>query len=149
MSELTHAWIEWIGNFHPLLNHFPIALIIMTGFSELFFKYFSKPLFDHASRFMILAAACISVPTALLGFAMGYAADYSTGWELDYYGWHQLSGMILVLLTIATSYVREYSGRRGAYFLLLGLSILCVCITGYYGGSLTFGRERLIPPLIH
>lgn len=148
IQGLGHAWLKWIGNFHPLINHFPIALIIMTPISELFFTLLSKPLFDHAARFMILAAAITSIPSALLGFAMGFTADYSTGWELDYYGWHRLLGVVTVFLAISASYLREYHGRRGTYYFTLILAIASVILTGYFGGSLTFGTGQLIPPYL-
>ena len=70
-------FIKWIGNFHPIAIHFPIALIVMTGFSELLILLFPKSNFGYASRFMIVSAAITSVPAALLGLAYGYEAVYS------------------------------------------------------------------------
>lgn len=142
---LEDQWIRWIGNFHPVIMHFPISFIIMTGVSEFLYSRLLNPLFDHASRFMILAAAFTAIPNVILGAALGYVAGYS-GWEADYYGWHRLFGVATTLLVIAATYTREYVGRDRLYFTLLGLSILGVTLTGYFGGSLTFGPDTLVPP---
>ena len=61
-SPLT--WMQWIGSFHFIFLHFPIALITMTAISELLFTWFQRPIFDYTSRFMLIAAAVFSVPTA-------------------------------------------------------------------------------------
>src|SRR5262249_16910657 len=68
--------IWWVGNFRPLLLHFPIALIVMAVISELLYFCYNAPLFDQASRFMLIAAAVTSIPTVLTGLAYGHNAQY-------------------------------------------------------------------------
>ena len=70
-------WTQWIGSFHFILLHFPIALIIMTGISEILLAWLQRPIFDYASRFMIIAAAILAVPTAMLGLIYSYTTSYS------------------------------------------------------------------------
>lgn len=139
------SFIHWIGNFHPVLLHFPIALITMTGIAELLFSYSSRPIFDNAARFMILVAALVAIPTALCGLAWSYGSDY--GLYENLLDWHRIFGLSTTLLAIITAYMREYKGRSAAYAISLVFAVIFVTVTGFMGGSLTFGINSLFPPI--
>lgn len=136
-------YLKWIGNFHPVILHFPIALIITTGFAELLLLWKELPVFDHAARFMLMTGALTAIPTALLGLALGYTEDFQGPLE-PFFWWHRLFGLVTVLLALATAYSRE--SHSTSYTFLLIVTILSLIITGYFGGSLSFGPETLLPP---
>jgi len=143
--------IHLLGNFHPIFLHFPIALIVMTVVSELFFFWYENPLFDQASRFMIIAAAISAIPTALFGFAFGYDAHYE-GILANFFWWHRFLGVFSTLLTIATAILRELHSRKQwntmkAYYICLAIIFISVNLTGFLGGRMTFGLSHLWPPL--
>jgi uncharacterized membrane protein len=146
MSGDASLWIHWIGGFHPVILHFPIALIVMTCIAELFVGRSQYLLFDHACRFMIFAAALWAIPTVLCGLAYAYDQDYS-GVYLSFFWWHRLFGFITAFLAIAATYARETYGRHALYGSLLVLSFISVLVTGFLGGSLTFGIGALVPPI--
>lgn len=144
--------IKWLGNFHPILLHFPIALITMAVVSELLFFRYRKQLFIQASRFMIVAAAVTAIPTALTGFAFSYGADYE-GLQASYFWWHRFFGIFTTLLAIITAVFRELPSQKlpyfkAAYYLCLFLLFISVNVTGFFGGSLTFGIGHLWPPFL-
>lgn len=133
--------IEWLGNLHPIILHFPIALIVMTVISELLFYWYGNPLFDNASRFMIIAAAVTAVPTALLGLAYSYNMQYDE--TLIIYFWlHRFFGIFSALLAIVTAVLREMEKKK-AYYYCLALLFISVNFAGYLGGVLTFGFGKL------
>lgn len=145
-TDTVTEYIRWIGNYHTVLLHFPIALLIMTGIAELLFSYTKKVLYANAARFMCLSAAILVVPTVLLGLAMNYSAEYP-GKLVNYMWWHQTLGIVTLILVIATAYIREYMPSRPTlYYNFLVLSILLVLITSYFGGSVTFEPTLLLPP---
>jgi len=142
-------FIKWIGNFHPIANHFPIALIIMTGFSEFFAKRSSLPIFDHSSRFMMIAAAVTATPAALFGLAYGYEASY-TGTLIDVFWWHRFFGISTAILAVITVllkelYIRKKIEKKGYYYTSLIVTLLFVTTAGYLGGEMTFGLNHLFP----
>ena len=139
--------IKWVGNFHPILLHFPIALITMAAVSELLFFWNGNPLFDQASRFMILSAAVTVIPTVLTGLAYGYNAQYE-GVMASYFWWHRFFGIFTALLAIITAVIREFPSTRAAYYLCLFLLFISVNVTGFLGGSLTFGIGHLWPSFL-
>lgn len=134
--------IQLLGNLHPIFLHFPIALIIMTVISELLFFWCGSSLFDHASRFMIIAAAISAIPTALSGFAFGYDAHYE-GILSDFFWWHRFLGVLTTLFTIAAAALKELHSRKQwhtmkAYYICLAIIFISVNLTGFLGGEMTF-----------
>ncbi|MCE5293196.1 MAG: hypothetical protein LLF94_01105, partial [Chlamydiales bacterium] len=89
--------LSWLGNFHLILLHFPIALVCMVVIAELLFFWQKNPLYDNAGRFMLLAAAVMAIPTVLTGFAYGYNAQYE-GVMASYFWWHRFFGILSVVL---------------------------------------------------
>ncbi|CDZ80191.1 putative membrane protein [Candidatus Rubidus massiliensis] len=140
------SWAQWIGGFHFILLHFPLALIAMTGFSELLFAYYHRPIFDYASRFMLIAAAILAVPTALLGLIYSYTATYS-GLLADFVFWHMWAGITTAILAIIVALIRERYGITKLYYTCLVILFLLVNITGFLGGGMTFGPYHMLPPL--
>lgn len=140
------TWMQWVGGFHFIVLHFPIALIAMTAISELLFAWYKKPIFDYASRFMLIAAAIFAVPTALLGLIYSYTASYS-GLLADFIWWHMWAGISTAVFAIFVAFLRERLGRSKLYYTSLFLLFLLVNITGYLGGGMTFGPYHMHPPL--
>ncbi len=140
------TWVQWIGSFHFILLHFPIALIMMTGISEILLAWWQRPIFDYACRFMIIAAAVLAVPTALLGLIYSYTATYS-GLLADFVWWHMWAGITTAVLAIIVAFIRERYGISKLYYSCLILLFLLVNITGFLGGGMTFGPYHMHPPL--
>lgn len=139
------TWMQWIGSFHFIFLHFPIALITMTAISEFLYAWFQRSIFDYASRFMLIAAAIFSLPTAILGLTYSYTASYS-GLLADFIWWHMWFGIATAVFAILIAILRERLGRNSLYFTTLFLLFLLVNITGYLGGGMTFGPYHMYPP---
>jgi len=132
LADLSH----FLGILHPILLHFPIALIVMAVVSEILWRYTRNPLFDDAARFMIIAAALFAIPTVLTGLAFSYGAEYE-GANVSFFEWHRLLGFFTMSLAIVTAFIRQY--KPTVYICSLILLLVSVTLTGYFGGSLTFG----------
>lgn len=139
-------WTQWIGSFHFIFLHFPIALIIMTGISELLLIWCQRPIFDYASRFMIIAAAVFAIPTASLGLIYSYTSSYS-GLLADFIWWHMWAGITTTVLAIFVAIIRQYLGVGKIYYISLFILFLLVNITGYLGARMTFGPYHMQPPI--
>jgi len=142
-------WIKWIGNYHVIILHFPIALIMMTAVAELFSIKSKSPIFTQAARFMIIAAAITALPAALLGLAYGYGVNYDQTLT-QLFWWHRFFGLSTALLAIITACLKELHVRKKigvlAYAISLALLVVLVTITGYLGGEMTFGLFHLFYP---
>jgi uncharacterized membrane protein len=138
-------WLTGIGRFHLLMLHFPIALIVMTVVAEWLWIWYNNPIFEHAARFMILAAAIFALPTALLGLAYGYGQVYE-GLNLELFVWHRYFGLLTAGLAIITAILKECFVRQSAssltgYYICLFLLFISVSLTGAFGGGLAFGLD--------
>ncbi len=141
--------VKWLGQFHPISLHFPIALIVMTCVSEFLSLWFGNKLFKNASHFMIISAAITVIPTVLFGFAYAYETNYE-GVLANIFWWHRSSGVFTGIFAIVTAIlkeldIRKFWGMKTAYYLCLTILFLSVNITGYLGGEMTFGLWHLLP----
>lgn len=146
-GEESKTWKQliWIGSFHLILLHFPIALINMLAISEVLLIWYRQPIFEFSSRFMLISTAIISPPTALLGFIYSYSAFYS-GLIETFLFWHMWLGILTAAFAVAILFIRERVGLVKFYYTCLILLFLMINITGFFGGGMTFGPEYLFPP---
>jgi uncharacterized membrane protein len=142
----TEQWFIWLGNFHYLTNHFPIALIIMTAIAEILFWLRGKNIYEYAALFMLISAAIIVIPNALFGLAQSFAENYD-GPQQTYFTFHASLGFLTSLLTILAVAFR-ISHYRSSYLITLTIATITVSLTGLYGGFLSFGTGILNIPLL-
>lgn len=143
-QEPTFSWLAWLGQYHYIFVHFPIALIIMTVVAEGFGIWTRNELFYQAARFMIVSAAFFAPPTALLGLALSDGQHHYEGLGETILFWHQSLGLTTAGLAIVTAVLLEGQIRGHLksllpYYICLTLLFVSVCWTGMLGGDLAFG----------
>lgn len=143
--EKTESWLEWVGRFHFLFLHFPIALISMTLIAELIYLWRKEVEIKAAARFMLLSAAALTIPTALLGLLLRSSATYS-GALSSMINWHLGLGLATTFFAFFVFYLRERYGQTRFYYGSLGILFLLVTFTGFAGGCCTFGLNHVMPP---
>lgn len=140
------TWTQWIGSFHLILLHFPIALINMLAISECLFIWYRRPIFEFSSKFLLISAAIIAPPTALLGLIYSYSASYS-GLIGTFLLWHMWLGIGTAIFTVIVAFIRERIGVNKLYYAFLAFLVLMINATGFFGGGMTFGPFHMHPPL--
>lgn len=115
------SWTQWIGSFHLILLHFPIALINMLAISELFWVWYRKPIFEFSSRFLLISSAILAPPTALLGLIYSYSVSYEGVMEKLLW-WHMWFGILTAALAVALAFIKEEIGASKLYY--VGLFVL-------------------------
>jgi uncharacterized membrane protein len=136
-----------VGRFHPVIVHFPIALVMVAAWAE------GVALATHDSRWR--AVAVINVRAgALFAFAAAIA-----GWRLAatlsldsslLMQWHQWLGVAATVLTAAAAVATFRTGvgsLRGLwiYRTTLASAAVAVAATGHVGGLLVWGANFLRP----
>jgi uncharacterized membrane protein len=137
-EEKSTSWVRWIGSFHLIFLHFPIALINMLAISEFLFILYKQQIFEFSSRFLLISSAILAPPTALLGFIYSYAAAYAGEMKTDLF-WHMWFGILTAVFAIVLAWLRIKIGLQKLYYTCLILLVLMVNITGFFGGEMTFG----------
>jgi len=130
---------------HPMVVHFPIAFILAGFLAELGYLFFTKnQMFLTAANWLLYIGA------------VGAIASYASGAFLteSMYGAagvtqssHELFAEITVVLALLCSVLKIYlqaEGKENSRLKwiassLYALTVVSVCITGYYGGLLVYG----------
>jgi len=147
--------IQYMGRFHPVLVHFPIALAIISVLAEILFIILKSSFFRNAARFSILFAAIFSIPAVLVGWATGLNATYpeiygDTGVML--LSLHKWIGTLASIFIIASSFFSEVAWRTKQpswtliYRISLVISAALVSLAGHFAGLMIYGQNHFSWP---
>lgn len=137
-------WIAFLGKFHPVMIHFPIALVIMAAIFLATRLVLGITVFDQMTAITMYWAAFFAITAALLGLARGAGANYPS-FLVSYFDWHRVLGLTSAGLTTVTAVV-GYFWRRGGtratmifFRVLLLINVVLIGITGHLGATLVYG----------
>ena len=139
-------WVQTIGRLHPLLLHFPIVLMVLCIFWELFsgIKKSYTPEFGKVGDGLLLLAAFTAVSSALMGLLL----SKEDGYTQEVVAWHKWGGVFISLLSIAWYTFRNEIRRMKASLVLTSIAAMAlVIITGHLGADITHGDNFLMAPI--
>ncbi len=130
---------------HPMVVHFPIALLMIGFLSEVTGAILKKEFFSTAAFYLIILGT-IGVVAAY--FSGGFAGEgiTETGTLKQALETHESAALLTVWLVVATALVRvalvvlkKFQGSLQWIAIVLFLvSVLSIARTGHYGGQLVF-----------
>ena len=138
--------IETLGRFHPVLVHFPVALVVTAMVAELLYIGKKADRYTETARFMLAAAACVSIPSAVAGFAAAAGQSFPSGLQVVF-TIHRIAGVATPVLVVLAYALCEGARRRGQvweqalYRVFLATATACVMVAGYFGGLLVHSPE--------
>lgn len=148
-DESPPSWVRVAGRFHPLVVHFPIALLLAGALAELVDSLRGRTQLRSSMRYCLGLGALGGVVAALLGLAAGAGASFPAELSQSFVR-HRATGIATAVLGVlvfllALSVPREplRSRRRTALRWALFACALVLGAAGYYGGELVFGRDHL------
>ena len=135
--------IRWLGKFHLLLLHFPIALVLAAGVGELWSVWQRNPIPSESVRYCLWLGALAAVPTAGLGWLFAAAGNGVGSPQLLMA--HRWLGTTAALWLVITAVCAERDSRRGSRSqsvrLLLMSGILITALTAHLGGLIDRGVD--------
>lgn len=136
--------VKFLGHFHPVAVHFPIALIIAAGLAEILRIVRKEESWAKTSQFCVILGALGAVASAGLGWLAAVSQDYQ-GEYLTILNRHRWGGIAVAIGSLLTA-LWSFSGfgnneaaRRKIYRALLAVSAALVMATGFFGGQLVYG----------
>lgn len=128
---------------HPMVVHFPIALLMVSSLFILLFLFFQNPTFEIISFYLLILGA-ISSPFAMATGLLTWWVNYRL--KLTHFVKRKIQLSILLLifeiiLILWRSANSEISNP--IYFVMMLLLTPCVILLGYYGGQMTFPSEKI------
>jgi uncharacterized membrane protein len=138
-NERAH-WIQFIGRFHPLVVHFPIALFLLVPILEIAGRNVRFAYLRLSVDFILALATAGASIAAFLGWCLARSGGYS-GTLITQHMWGA------VLLSCACWICWMLRTRRHelsiAYAIALAVGVALVGWTGYRGGQLSLGANHL------
>ena len=139
--------MELIGRLHPLLIHFPIALVIAAVAAEVGAMVTHDACWRQVGITNVRAGALFAVLAAMAGWLFAPAGDLAPSPLLQ---WHRWAGTVAAILSVTAAVTAGGAGRsatpaRLVYQLALFGAGVLVGITGHLGGLLVWGVVFLRP----
>jgi uncharacterized membrane protein len=139
------ALMALIGRLHPLLVHFPIALVIVAALAE------SAAVVTRDQRWRVVAianvrlAAAFAVLTVAAGWRLALAPGFEATPLLEWHRWLGISGAIATLAAAGTTLGAADRTSRGLWRYRVALfgAAAFVAAAGHLGGLLVWGQEFL------
>jgi uncharacterized membrane protein len=146
MPFWKHALL-WVGHFHPVSTHFPVALMFVAVFAEGLAWWTRRDSWLQTVRFLVVLAALGALAAAVLGWINAYFAVY-TGTSTMILQWHRWLGTGTALWSfVCAGLVMIYECQEGTLerrrfrgALLLGAAL--VGISGFLGSALIYGLDH-------
>ena len=139
--------IKFFGKFHPLVIHFPIALILVALLAEFLTVILGEEsIYESTGRFCIVLGAIGAVFSAALGWMAGEFANYPGELTVILFR-HRWLGVGTAILTVITAILGSRKSRTGQpnakklYRGFLILNAIAVSLTGHLGATLIYGLD--------
>lgn len=137
--------VKYLGRFHPIVVHFPIAFIFGTFLLEAAGSYNGSKSFASLSRVLLIMGILGAVIAIPLGFAA--MAEYGEDSLVYDHGWVAMSSFLTMLVAagIREAVERKYLSDRWlvGYRIFLLLTTLLIGWAGYLGGEMVHGVGHL------
>lgn len=142
-NDVHNLW-RYLGKFHPMAIHFPIALIMVALLAEILAIITQNQFFPQAARFNISLAAIGVLVATLLGWAAGAFAQFQgeLSQVLILHRWIGTITAVWILLTFGFSEMSHRTDKdkwQRIYKVFLLIGTILIGITAHFGGSLVYG----------
>jgi uncharacterized membrane protein len=139
--------MEFVGRLHPLLIHFPIALVIAAALAEGAAIFRADESWRTVAIGNIRAGAVFTLLATIAGWRLAQAPEMEVSPLLE---WHRWLGTVAAVAALAAALATGGLRRRPAvavhiYRIALFTAGTLVAVTGHFGGLLVWGANFLRP----
>ena len=132
------------GRFHPLLVHFPIALVLIAAFAELVSLTTRFPKWHMVAVANIRAGAAFAVASAGAGWLLASSRIVEASPALEWHRWLGLmAALAAVTAALTTRDIERPRGRLWLYRVALFSAAALVAVAGHFGAVLVWGADFL------
>jgi predicted heme/steroid binding protein/uncharacterized membrane protein len=127
---------------HPMIVHFPIALLMASSLFVLLYLLFKNPSFEITSVYLLILGA-IASPFAMATGLLTWWINYRL--RVTFFVKRKIQFAILLLIFEITLILWRNSQSQissSIYFIMVVLLTPIVSLLGYYGGQMTFPAEK-------
>ncbi len=148
MGLAEPGYILLFGRLHPLVLHFPVALLIVAAVLE-FLPKITKTNYGNGYNIALWIVLCLGALSAVVAASMGLtlASTGSYGGEMVY--WHMRFGLSVAGFSVVAVLLKVFAAEKSSkllsrlYSVSLIACVFAIFMAGHYGGALTHGSEFL------
>ncbi|WP_342667607.1 DUF1549 domain-containing protein [Algoriphagus vanfongensis] len=145
-SSIFWLW-EFFGRLHPMIVHFPIALLLFAAFLELHTLNNYHQSMRKAINLMVHFGAIAVLASVLFGLLLA-ESEGTSGSILDLHKYLGIAAAILsIALFVSVRKAEKHPNSIKIYRGLLWITAIGVGFAGHYGASLTHGESFLTETL--
>ena len=140
MSVLERTLL-WLGAFHPMIIHFPIAFFPAALFTAVVGR--RRPAYGAPVQFLVVAGGIVAPIAALLGW-------FNAGFELVdndrlllVHRWLGTAMGAGGLALAVWAWRRPWEDRGAGMVLSLTVMTIAIAVQGWFGGALVYGMEHM------
>jgi uncharacterized membrane protein len=134
------------GRLHPLLVHFPIALVLVAAIAELAFLATRFRMCHTVAVANVRAGAAFAVASAGAGWLLASSQIVEASPALE---WHRWLGLVAAIVAttaaLMTVKIERTRRQRWLYRIALLSAAACVAVAGHFGAVLVWGADFLRP----
>ena len=134
-----------LSHIHPMIIHFPIALIIIGFLADVTGLIFKKDFFNKMATVLITLGAIGAIAAYISGENAGEGIEEGTSLGAALEVHQDAAALALIITLIATIvrllfiYLKKFVGiYKYISVILLLLSVIAISRTGFYGGDLVY-----------
>ena len=137
-----------IGKLHVLVVHFPIALALAAVLAEALWLATRKDALKQAGLYCLVLATVSSLPAIVAGMALERSMTF-VGDDLSILASHKtwaIGSFVAALVATGARLALPRSAKwwwLAGYFAILVALVVCISLTGHYGGMLVHGENFL------
>ena len=139
--SLAERLLDWLGRFHPIIVHFPIAFFPAALFTAIVGR--RRPAFSAPVQFLVVAGGIIAPISALLGWFNGGWVAWDADPLLAVHRWLGTGIGAGGLLLGIWAWRRPWEDRGAGMILALAAMTIAIAVQGWFGGALVHGAEHL------
>jgi len=130
--------------FHPLLVHFPVALLPVSVACDVLGRCTSRAPFSHATWWTLLFATLASPLTAASGWVWLNDMDGMTGTTIAVHKWLGTALPVLLIALTVWRYRLQATERVApvGYLVAATAVLLAMIVQGHLGATMTFGSSE-------
>jgi uncharacterized membrane protein/mono/diheme cytochrome c family protein len=133
-------WQQFLGRFHPLAVHFPVALLMLVPLLEIAGAF--RPALREAAGFVLGFAFITCIGALTLGYLLAYGSG-DTGSGVTRHMWGGITLCIGVMFCLLARAPWSTGSLPRIYPAALSCVLLLLMWTAHQGGSLTHGTNYL------
>ncbi len=143
-KNIVQKGMIFMGFFHPAIVHFPIGLLLVSGFFAIL-AFIKRDAFESAAFHCLWIGALGAIVSCIAGWAFADLRGYT--WSNDAVMRHRICGIAVAVLSVILlpiAYSARKSPKANLRYIWAGGALclaLLVSLAGHQGGELTYGED--------